>query len=214
MPIFDLFITNGQITTNVKDLSTQDDTDVAYGYTIVSLDSVASDKNIQFVLKYLSNRYKEPISNADLSKIEQLRLFDGRVNYKIVYKNTRTQSEFKFVIFYQPLLQKVLILNTVGLYQQSQYNQLSSEQQKSDKTLSSILSYINSIHPEVNGFTIVSVNKADNLNSTEYNIILEKNNKRYRSLIRVSANNVDITEIKFAEMMEVSLDHYRLDQYD
>jgi hypothetical protein len=214
VPIFDLFITNGQITTNVKDLSTQDDTDVAYGYTIVSLDSVASDKNIQFVLKYLSNRYKEPISNADLSKIEQLRLFDGRVNYKIVYKNTRTQSEFKFVIFYQPLLQKVLILNTVGLYQQSQYNQLSSEQQKSDKTLSSILSYINSIHPEVNGFTIVSVNKADNLNSTEYNIILEKNNKRYRSLIRVSANNVDITEIKFAEMMEVSLDHYRLDQYD
>ena len=111
------------------------------------MDSVSNDKSIQFVLKYLGQRYKEPISNADLNKIEQLKLFDGRVNYKIVYKNTKTLSEFKFVVFYQPALQKVLILNTVGLYQQSQYNQLSTDQQKSDKTLSSILSYINSIHP-------------------------------------------------------------------
>ena len=165
------------------------------------MDSVSNDKNIQFVLKYLGQRYKEPISNADLNKIEQLKLFDGRVNYKIVYKNTKTLSEFKFVVFYQPALQKILILNTVGLYQQSQYNQLSNDQQKSDKTLSSILSYINSIHPEVNGFNIVSVNKAVNLNSTEYSIILEKNNKRYRSLTVVAANNVDITETKFAEMM-------------
>ena len=33
-------------------------------------------------------------------------------------------------------------------------------------------------------------------------------------MIKVSSNNADITENRFSEMMEISLDHYRLDQYD
>jgi hypothetical protein len=39
-------------------------------------------------------------------------------------------------------------------------------------------------------------------------------NKKYKSLIRVASNNVDLNEIDFSEIVEISLDHYRLNQFD
>ena len=44
--------------------------------------------------------------------------------------------------------------------------------------------------------------------------MIQKNNKRYNSIVRVSSNNVDMTELDFAEIVEITLDHYRLDQFD
>jgi hypothetical protein len=44
--------------------------------------------------------------------------------------------------------------------------------------------------------------------------MIQKNNKKYKSIVRVASNNADMTELDFAEIVEISLDHYRLDQFD
>jgi hypothetical protein len=60
------------------------------------------------------------------------------------------------------------MLNAINLpiASNNQYVQLSTDQQRSDRTLTSVLSYINSIHPEVKGFIVRSVNKASLTNLT------------------------------------------------
>jgi hypothetical protein len=49
---------------------------------------------------------------------------------------------------------------------------------------------------------------------TEYQITFSINNKKYKSLLRVASNNVDFSEINFSEIVEISLDNYKLDQFD
>lgn len=181
---------------------------------MIDLQTIDSNVNVQNILKYLSNKYHDIVLNKKVIKIEELKLLDGRINYKVLYRDPVSLSEFKFIIFYQPKLQKVLVLNSVNLPHHSQYNLLSQEQQKSDSLFSSVLSYVNSIHPEISGFAVRSVSKATEPTFSEYQVSLENKNKRYKSLVRVASNNVDLSEIDFSEMVEISLDHYRLDQFD
>ena len=160
---FVLFAQNGQLVNppnSVVDQSLTDDTDIAYGYTTVSLANIGSDPNIQGVLNYLNQRYKSVIQGMNVSNVETLKLLDGRINYKIVYSDPVTSSQYKFVVFYQPALQKVLVLNSINIPHLSQYNQLSSDQQKTDALAASVLSFINGLHPDLSGYTVLTVSKA------------------------------------------------------
>jgi len=91
---------------------------------------VATNTNIQNIISYISLKYGSVVQNKSIFKVEELELSDGRLNYKIIYSvngSTSASDQFKFVVFYQPSLDKVLVLNTINLPQNSQYNQLSSE---------------------------------------------------------------------------------------
>jgi hypothetical protein len=158
-----LYAQNGQLvnpSNSVVDQSLTDDTDIAYGYTTVSLANIGSDPNIQGVLTFLNQRYKSVIQGMNVSNVETLKLLDGRINYKIVYSEPVTLSQYKFVVFYQPALQKVLVLNSINIPHLSQYNQLSSDQQKTDALAASVLSFINGLHPDLSGYTVLTVSKA------------------------------------------------------
>lgn len=130
-----------------SDMSLQDDTDIAYGYVEVPLDTISTNENVQNILLHLNQKYHTIVKNKTVVRIEELKLLDGRINYKILYRDTIELSEFKFIVFYQPQLRKVLVLNSVNLPHHSQYNQLTAEQQKTDSLFVSALSYFNSIHP-------------------------------------------------------------------
>lgn len=171
---FELYANNHQLSTqpSVADQSVQDDTDVAYGYVLIDLETISSNKNIQNILRHLNTKYHEIVYSKNVTKIEELKLFDGRINYKIVYRDPATLSEFKFIVFYQPQLEKVLVLNSVNLPHHSQYNQLTPEQQKTDSLFSSVLSYMNSIHPEISGFSVKSVSKATETTFSEYQLVV------------------------------------------
>ncbi len=216
MASFELYANNHQLAIKpvTQDEGLKDDTDVAYGYITVDLASINTNPSIQKILAHLNNKYRQIVLGKNVTKIEELKLFDGRINYKILYRDPVELSEFKFIIFYQPQLDKVLVLNSVNLPHHSQYNQITLEQQKSDSLFASVVAYLNSIHPEISGLAVKSASKAVETSFSEYQLVLESKNKKYKSLIRIASNNVDMTEINFSELIEVSLDHYKLDQFD
>lgn len=214
---FGLYAHSRQVSSDssISDLGLDDDTDIAYGYKTINIEDLSQNVDTQYVLKYIDSRYKDVVADKKVKKIEELRLFDGRVNYKIYFQDVNTGAEFKFVVFYQPALQKVMVLNSVNLPTHSQYNQLSSEEQKSDNLLIQVINYINSLHPELMGFGVNSVSKSIGSDGAiEYHLVIEHSNLKYKSMVRVSANNIDMKEINFSEMVEISLDHYKLDQFD
>ncbi len=174
---------------------------MAYGYKIVDLASINTNPNIQKILKHLNNKYHQIVLDKNVTKIEELKLLDGRINYKILFRDPVDLSEFKFIIFYQPQLDKVLVLNSINLPHHSQYNQLTTEQQKSDSLFSSVVTYLNSIHPEISGFAVKSASKAVESSFSEYQLVVENKNKKYKSLIRIASNNVDLNEINFSELV-------------
>lgn len=111
----------------MQDLSLQGNTDIAYGYRTVDLETLSEDRDLKHVLDYINNRYKELVADNNINKIEELKLFDGRINYKIFFHDSSKGSDFKFIVFYQPSIEKVMVLNSVNFPSHSQYNQLSSE---------------------------------------------------------------------------------------
>ncbi len=164
----------------------------------INLASINTNPNVQKILSHLNTKYREIVLGKDVTKIEELKLFDGRINYKILYRDSVELSEFKFIIFYQPKLEKILVLNSVNLPHHSQYNQLTADQQKVDSTFASVVTYLNSIHPEISGFAVKSASKAVEASFSEYQLVVEHKDKKYKSLIRIASNNVDLSEIKFS----------------
>lgn len=212
---FILYINNNEITgaNAPKDTSLTEDTDMAYGYKLIDIQTISDNQNVKEVISFINNRYADAVVGMNVRKVEELILADGRINYKIIYNSK--DSEFKFIIFYQPTLKKVLVLNSVNLPQHSHYNQMSGNQQKQDSLLKEVLAYLGTLHPEQMPFNVKTITKAVSSDqSTEYNIVIEFNSKKYKSYMMVASNNVDMKEISFSEQVEISLDHYRLDQYD
>lgn len=123
---FELYADNHQLASKpvIQDEGLKDDTDVAYGYVTVDLALINTNPSVQKILNHLNNKYRQIVLGKNVTKIEELKLFDGRINYKILYRDPVELSEFKFIIFYQPQLDKILVLNSVNLPHHSQYNQL------------------------------------------------------------------------------------------
>ena len=166
---FELYVNNNQLV-STKD-SLESDTDIAYGYNLIDLAVVPSDSNVQNVLKEINRKYKDLVNGCEPSKVEYLELKDGRINYKIILSDPTKNLEYKFIVFYQPILKKVLVLNSINAPTSNDYTQLSKADQNADSLLSSVLNYINSIHPETVKFSVRSVSKATIAIGSEYNIV-------------------------------------------
>lgn len=123
---FDLFAKDNQlVSTNAPTVSStpQLDIDIAYGYETISTET--SDPNVAKVLSQISNKYGPLIKGSSLDKVESLELRNGKINYKITYLNPLTHASQKFIVYYDPAINKVLILNSVSLPSAQQFTQLS-----------------------------------------------------------------------------------------
>lgn len=68
---FNLYANNHQllISPEVSDLSIKDDTDIAYGYSTINLETISTNDNIQNVLKHLNVKYRDIVLFKNIAKI-------------------------------------------------------------------------------------------------------------------------------------------------
>lgn len=133
---FDLFINDNQLVSAKAPTVTatpQLDIDIAYGYE--AIDNEKSDPNVAKVLAQINNKYGPLIKGSSLDKVESLELRNGKINYKITYLNPLTHASQKFLIYYDPVINKVLILNSVSLPSAQQFTELSDAEMASDSLL-------------------------------------------------------------------------------
>ena len=64
------------------------------------------------------------------------------------------------------------------------------------------------------GFKIVTVSKGSVDKDSEYHITFDSNGLRYKSSVRINKNGIDMRELSFGEVQTISLDHYRLDEFE
>lgn len=133
---FDLFIKNNQIVGS-KPASAVNaprfDVDIAYGYE--NVDKETSDPQVAKVLAQITAKYEPIVKGSSLDKVESLELRSGKINYKITYLNPTTHKSQKFIVYYDPLIDKALVLNSISLPSAQQLQQLSDKEISSDSLL-------------------------------------------------------------------------------
>ena len=77
-----------------------------------------------------------------------LELKSGKLNYKIIYFDPTTHLTVKFMVYYNPTFQKVLLLNPVNLPSSQKFEELSEEEKIQDPLLKKILEYLGKLHKE------------------------------------------------------------------
>ena len=98
---------------------------MAYGYQKLDLSVANQDPHVKFVIDQINKKYSKILVKSTLTSVEQLTLITKKVNYKIVYTNSEGII-FKFLIYYDSIMKKILILNSVNLEASSSYTRLST----------------------------------------------------------------------------------------
>lgn len=80
--------------------------------------------NVKTIIGQISTKYSLLVKNKVLQSIELLELKNGKLNYKFVYLDPSTHLTLKFIVYYDPILRKVLLLNTVNLPSSQQFEEL------------------------------------------------------------------------------------------
>lgn len=126
---FDKYITDnaivGTVPTNPKTkfaANSKLDIDIAYGYEKIELSQTKTDKNIQTIISQINTKYSPLVKSKVLDSVESLELKNGKLNYKITYTDPANHSTLKFVVYYDPIIRKVLVLNTVNLPASQQFS--------------------------------------------------------------------------------------------
>lgn len=119
---FDLFIKDNRIVGSKPASAAnapQFDVDIAYGYE--NVDKETSDPNVAKVLAQITAKYEPIIKGSSLDKVESLELRSGKINYKITYLNLTTHNSQKFIVYYDPVINKALVLNSISLPSAQQF---------------------------------------------------------------------------------------------
>ena len=133
----------------VENLPAQNlDVDIAYGYETVSLSSVETDSNVKNIISQITTKYSQLIKGKSLQTIEVLELKSGKLNYKITYFDPATHLTVKFIVYYNPVFNKILLLNPVNLPSSQKFEEMSEEQKIKDPLLKKILELLYNLHKE------------------------------------------------------------------
>ncbi len=95
------------------------DIDIAYGYE--TIDTSSDDPRVKNVQTQIEAKYQPLIKGSSIDKVESLELRNGKTNYKITYLNPNTHLTQKFIVYYDPAIDKVLVLNSVSLPSAQQF---------------------------------------------------------------------------------------------
>lgn len=189
------------------------DVDIAYGYEAIELSAAETDPNVKTILSQIDSRYAPLVKNKILESIERLELKTGKLNYKILYLDPISHLTLKFIVYYDPILRKVLLLNTVNLPSSQQFQELSEAEKMTDPLVTEILKLLNNLHKEeMTDYKLQCVSRGliEN-NVVEYHVTWSAHGLQYRSFVRSFSGSLQ--EISFGEIQTISLDHYRLDEF-
>jgi hypothetical protein len=215
---FDVYIKDNKLvsTTPVeseaKDQSL--DVDIAYGYENVSLSAVETDRNIKNIIGQIEQKYATLIKGKSLYAIEMMELKNGKLNYKIIYFDPVTHLTLKFIVFYNPVFQKILLLNTVNMPSSQQFQELSEDERNNDPELKEALKLLGNLHKyEMSDYKLQCIAKGVlEENVIEYHITWTSRGTQYRSYVKSYSGS--LKETSFGELQTISLDHYRLDEFE
>jgi hypothetical protein len=103
------------------------DIDIAFGYENLDAKTIEKDSKVKTVLDQIKTKYSAVIKSYNLESVEVLELKSGKLNYKITYVNPDNHLSQKFVVYFDPTISKVLVLNSISIPGNSQFEELSKE---------------------------------------------------------------------------------------
>lgn len=216
---FDIYIKDDKLVnpthTEPETLQGQNlDVDIAYGYENISLSSVENDENVKSIISQINQKYSTLIKGKTLQNIEMMELKNGKLNYKIIYFDPITHLTLKFIVFYNPTFKKILLLNTVNLPSSQQFQELSEDERNNDPELKEALKLLGNLHKyELSDYKLQCVAKGVlETNVIEYHITWTSRGTQYRSYVKSYSGS--LKETSFGELQTISLDHYRLDEFE
>jgi hypothetical protein len=144
-----------------------------------------------------------------LIDIEILELLNGKVNYILYYPHVQ------FAIYYDKLLRRIMLLNAISSVSEDKYQTLTSDEQENNQLFMNTLRHVISLHPsELQDYSIVKVQEQEKQGYIYYRIEFNAQNVKYQSISKTHKQHMnDIEELSWNEVVEISLDHYRLDPY-
>lgn len=119
---FDIYIKENKIIGHIQTQPADNlDVDIAYGYENVDLETVKTDVNLKNIISQINLKYSKLVKGKTLQTIEVLELKNGKLNYKVIYMNPATHLTIKFMVYYNPVFEKVLLLNPINLPSSQQF---------------------------------------------------------------------------------------------
>ncbi len=215
---FTPYIHEGQIIAKSEFMIHNVDTDIAFGYEDMTSAQIQEEKgHLQFIEHQLLLKYHQIIGDKTRSRIESLRLANGRVNYIFVYSEMQNGQgvEIKFRIFYEPNTMQILLLSppASAMADVAEVTELSSQQIKESELVQRLLGDIQKIHRrDINtDYKVQSVAVSTASETTRYFITVSASGVRYRSIWQTGDNYH--REVSWSKLMEVAADAYRLDPF-
>ena len=105
-------------------------------------------------------------------------------------------------------------MNPVNLPASQQFEELSDEEKMKDPVLKSILQYLDNLHKEeMKGYKLQCISRGViDAEVTEYHVTWTTSGVQYRAYVK--SFNGALQETSFGELETISLDHYRLDEFE
>lgn len=130
-----------------------------------------------------------------LTEIEALELKSGKVNYIFRYKTVY------FTVFWDSVLKRIIFLNEVSKASRTEFTAV-----KNNEFFIKGLEYIAGLHPnELKNYKTLSTGESMNGLYIVFQIEFLSGSKKYRCIFQVNKENMDVAEIIFIELIEVSL---------
>lgn len=193
-------VVNNGVSTNVV-LEKTNPSDVpniinaAYGFEKLSMAIAAKRPDIQTIEAEIQRRYPEFVAGETVSEIESLELKNGKINYIFRYKTAY------FTIYWDSLTQRIIFLNEVSGVSRTEFTGV-----KDLEFYKQGLEYVVGLHPaEMKTYKTLSSGQSTNGVNILFQIEFFSGNKKYRCIFQINKETLDISEILFIELIEISM---------
>ena len=195
-----LVIETGIIVNTTISTTENPEVSIAYGFEPVNIADASNDETISMIEREIKVKYQSTLRGQSIREIEKLELKNGKVNYKIRYDNVY------FIVYYDTLLQRVLLLNAITSHTNTQYNPVNKIATNSNYKLA-LQQLISQHTAELKDYTVISTGQATNATHCIYQIELFAQGHKYRAIVIVNRDTMEVYEQSWNEMMEIDLKH-------
>ena len=195
-----LVIETGIIVNTTISTTENPEVSIAYGFEPVNIADASNDETISMIEREIKVKYQSTLRGQSIREIEKLELKNGKVNYKIRYDNVY------FIVYYDTLLQRVLLLNAITSHTNTQYNPVNKIATNSNYKLA-LQQLISQHTAELKDYTVISTGQATNATHFIYQIEFFAQGHKYRAIVIVNRDTMEVYEQSWNEMMEIDLKH-------
>ena len=198
-----LVIENGKLVNKVLEQDGENQQariNIAYGFEDVNLAEASHDLALKDIQGEIESKYADLIAGQTISSIERLELKNGKINYVIKYQNVY------FTVYYDQILMRTVLLNAVTSLNNQQYTPVTNPQ--NDAYYKACLQHLIGQHTaELKDYKVISSGMINNGTHFIYQIEFFSQGHKYRGVINMHRELLDIAEVSWNEILEVDLKH-------